>query len=319
MRKYIPKSILVMITGLILLSGCGASNSSNSNSMEPRLSAVNDIALSEEAEAMPAGSVGEGTAINTPTDNRKIIKTVSMNIESKYFERDIENLQKLAIDNGGYIESSSIENRSSSSSRSFAYYVFKIPTENLDNFLNSTKSDFSVIKNNTNAKDISFDYYDTEARIASLRIQQTRLNELVKEASGLEDIILLNQQLSDVEYQIESLTGSIKRWDNQIEYTSVSIDVQGLHEADVGDSAGFLDKLENTFYSSLNLMRTLFEITILIIVFLAPYAVIAGGLSFVIYKIVKINSKKKKKEKKHTKKVNNDIEKNDSNVSKDVN
>jgi hypothetical protein len=317
MRKYISKSILVMITGIILLSGCGASNISNSNSMEPKLSALSDIALSE-AEEMPAGSIGEGSVINTPTDNRKIIKTVSMNIESKHFEIDTENLQNLAINNGGYIESSSIENRSSSSSRSFAYYVFKIPTENLDNFLNSTKSDFLVIKNNTNAEDISFNYYDTEARIASLRIQQTRLNELVKAASGLEDIILLNQQLSEVEYQIESLTGSIKRWDNQIEYTAVSIEVRGLHEADVSDTAGFLDKLGNTFYSSLKLMRKLFETTILIIVFLVPYAIIAGVLSFVIYKIIKMNTKKKK-EKIQIKKVNDNIDKKDRNIEKDMN
>jgi len=66
-------------------------------------------------------------------------------------------------------------------------------------------------------------YYDSEARLATQRTKLERLQKLLEEAAGLEDIILLEQALSETELQIEYLTGDLRRYDSLIGYSTVNI------------------------------------------------------------------------------------------------
>ena len=48
------------------------------------------------------------------------------------------------------------------------------------------------------------DYVDVEARLNSLEAQRQRLEELRAQAANLEDLLAIENQLTQVQYQIES-------------------------------------------------------------------------------------------------------------------
>ena len=69
-----------------------------------------------------------------------------------------------------------------------------------------------------------------EARLKSLKLQEERLLTILSKAELLQDIIELERELSNVRYEIENYTGTLKKWDNLIEYSKVTIDVYEVHE-----------------------------------------------------------------------------------------
>ena len=67
------------------------------------------------------------------------------------------------------------------------------------------------------------DYVDVEARLNSLEAQRQRLEELRAQAGNLEDLLAIENQLTQVQYQIESYTGQKRVLDDQITYSTVNV------------------------------------------------------------------------------------------------
>lgn len=78
--------------------------------------------------------------------------------------------------------------------------------------------------------DITETYFDSQAHLTSLKIQEERLLAILEKAEKLEDVITLESALSDVRYQIESLTASLRRMDSQVAYSYLNISLQEVVE-----------------------------------------------------------------------------------------
>ena len=61
------------------------------------------------------------------------------------------------------------------------------------------------------------------ARLNSLEAQRQRLEELRAQAGNLEDLLAIENQLTQVQYQIESYTGQKRVLDDQITYSTVNV------------------------------------------------------------------------------------------------
>jgi len=307
MKKKIWISIFAICIGAGLLTSCSAvsetndllfMSSSKSDSMiapaamEMTAEMDSEIVNSMERAAFEGGV--QFTAAETP--NNKVIHTASLEIETKTFDETTSAVTRLCKENGGYAEYSYVSGKGNASGRMHAEYTFRIPSENLDRFIELANEEFTVVSENLSGTDVSGIYYDTEARLVTLRIQQERLNELVKEAAGLEDIIRLNQELTNVEYQIESLSGNLKSWDGQIAYSSVSIRVRYLAELDIGTTeTGFGEKIQNTWNTSISALTSIAENVSLMIIFFLPFLTIIAIVITIIIVSVKIHKKRKKK------------------------
>lgn len=67
---------------------------------------------------------------------------------------------------------------------------------------------------------------DVQSHLEALRAQQERLLELVEQAETVEELVYLEDQLTDVRYQIQSLESQMRTMNNQISYATVYIDVE---------------------------------------------------------------------------------------------
>ena len=72
---------------------------------------------------------------------------------------------------------------------------------------------------------MTLQYSDIESRKKSLTIEQDRLWELLEKAESVDSIIALEARLSEIRYQLESFESQLRTYDNQVDYSTVSISI----------------------------------------------------------------------------------------------
>ena len=200
---------------------------------EEKAEIAEDIAWDDDvdlpAEEPTPGESGGNAAGDL--DRRKIIRNAYLSIETKEFDQSIAFLEQKVEEYGGFVESSSVEgNTYSSSSRRSASYQLRIPAGNFSAFLNDTGGIGNVYNKTVESNEITDQYFDTQARLESLRLQEERLLEILSKAEELTAVIELEQALSDVRYQIENLTTTLRKYDGLVQYSTIHINLNEVYE-----------------------------------------------------------------------------------------
>ena len=84
----------------------------------------------------------------------------------------------------------------------------------------------NVTNKNLYTQDVTLTYVDLESHVKALRTEQQTLMDLLAKAEKVEDIILIQNRLSDVLYEIESYESTLRTFDDQIAYSSVHLNIQ---------------------------------------------------------------------------------------------
>lgn len=185
-------------------------------------------AITEESMS-DYGSLGD--AIYENPEN-KIIRRAHLTVQTTEFEQSIAALGALTAQYNGYYETSEVSSgyiHDQYANRS-AYYVVRIPREHFTAFRDSTGTIGHVSSLNENNQDVGEVYYDTEARLATLTTKRDRLLALLEKAEIMEDIIALESALADVQYQIDDHTGSLRKYDSLINYSTFTVNIQEVEE-----------------------------------------------------------------------------------------
>lgn len=218
---------LLLVCSLAACGGsagdAGNSGASSETSAAPAERAGDDAGWDMAAEE--AVSAGETTVSSRPAQE-KIIRAAVMEMESRDFDAAAEALDQAVEALGGYYESRNIYRYSAYRSASFSV---RVPAERFDDFLSQAGQAAHVTRQEENALDVSESYYDLEARLATQRTKLERLQTLLAQAATMEDIIQLESAISDTELEIEYLTGSLRQYDSQIQWSTVSIDLQEVY------------------------------------------------------------------------------------------
>ena len=163
-------------------------------------------------------------------DGRKLIRTGSYDLETMDFPKTIQEIEALVNSVNGYVQNSSQSGGSAlysgyQSPRS-AHFVLRVPADYFFTVGKALGDIATVLNSNHSVSEVTDIYYDTEARLKTLRVQEERLLTLMSQATELEAIILLESTLSNVRYEIESYEGSLRRLDSQIGYSTLTVNVQ---------------------------------------------------------------------------------------------
>ena len=180
--------------------------------------------------AAVAETAAETAAASTEEvrESRKLIRNIGLTLETKELQPTVDALEKRVKDLGGYVENMNISIPSGESYYGSynAWINARIPSDRADDFIEDASGIANLTYKSDNVEDVTLHYADTESHLESLRIEQDRLNELLKKAEDIEAIVALEQRLSDVRYQIESYQSQLRVLDNQIEYTTVSVSIE---------------------------------------------------------------------------------------------
>lgn len=236
-------------------------------------------------DAMPDSPDSGGSDINPD----KIIYSANATVETTEFDETIAGLNELIAQYNGWIEASSVngsnyynKSRGNASNRSASYTV-RIPSENFQTLMNSLSTLGNIPYTHTYTQNVTAQYYDTQARMKAYETQEAKLLEMMELAKSVEDIIAIEEKLTDVRYMIESLRSSLNNWDRRVNYSTVDITVKEVSaytpSAPVKVSYG--ERLINSFVNSVKGAVEFFKDLLVFIVSMIPTLVILAVLFFV--------------------------------------
>ncbi len=309
---------LLFLGSLLLLSGCGksvstdtADSSASYNSSTTTESASGDYGWSADPEEIASETeAGEGetqTADLSISDesmkdqaSRKLIKTVSLSMETQAFDEMKNQLEETIASYGGYIESSDYYIPTGVYSQNRSYYVtVRIPSEQLDAFT-ATVGDLGTITNKSEyVEDVTLDYVDKEAYLESIQAEYDRVLELLEEAADLDQILALESKLSDLRYEINSYESRLRTYDNLIDYSTVHISISEVeHVTDVQPTAG--SRIRSGFRDSLLSIRDFFvNLAVFLLANLPVLLLLAVFVVLIVIIIKKVLKKIKNKDPKN--------------------
>lgn len=236
--------IIMMLIAALLLTACGAaSQESAAYDMAAKEEVMEETVVEEEflefstdstASTTEAPASGVVTQEQAQQYAEKIIYSGHVNIETTDFDASITALNKAVTEYGGFVQDSNVSGRSNGDRTAvvdrYAYYVVRIPTKRFEEFMALTGDIGNVTSSGRSAENVTSQYTDYEARLTSLYTQEERLLSMLGTSGDLESLIALEQRLSEVRYEIESIERNLRNLDQKLAYSTISID---LHEVEI--------------------------------------------------------------------------------------
>ena len=162
----------------------------------------------------------------------KIIYTVTADIETLSYEETIAQVYELMAIHGAFIESSFVGgiNLEHSfhgwSTMRHARFTLRVPTERLNAMTTGLETLGNVASLGSVAENITQQFTDTQSRLNSLRTQEVRLLEMLATAENIEDLLAIEDRLSWVRWEIESMTTTLRNWQTQIDYSTLHLHIR---------------------------------------------------------------------------------------------
>ena len=216
-------------------------------------------AMPEEYDIVEDAGSGAVKAQQDALADRKLIKTVNMDVETEEFDILVPALEQRVMALGGYIEDMSSYNRNNYYSDDYigtkhlryASMTIRIPKSNLDTFLTAVAEQSNVVSRSESVTDVTLQYVDLESHKKALVAEQDRLLELMEQAETVEDIITIEGRLSEVRYQIESMESQLRTYDNKIDYSTIYLSIDEVEQYTPTEETTVGQRIANGFMNSL--------------------------------------------------------------------
>ena len=310
------KVLACVLSGILAVSifGCGsksmvATESAMENAAYDDMAYDSGYDTTESASAEEAGGgavTSENGIEEVQETDRKLIRNVNLSLQTKEFDTVLDNMSQKIKDLGGYIQDSSVWGSSSdySSSRS-ASYTLRIPSDKLDEFIDVVETLGNVTYKNESVDDVTLRYVDVDSHKKALETEQERLLALLEKAENVEDIITIENRLSDVRYELENYESQIRLLDNQIDYSTVYVDISEVSRVTDTGKQGFFEEVASRFSDSVYVVLMGLRGFAIGILGSLPILVVWGViLAVVVILLRKFVFKKSKKNKKNTDQTN---------------
>ena len=203
MKRYLCLLSVVLAAALLCLCGCSAGGAAG-------------------GEAAPGG--GEGQSSVVADVGRKIVYYVDLDIEAKDVAAVREGVLAGGESAGGYVERQNDYGDGDDLSR--AYIVLRIPTENLDAFIDGAGELGKVRNKSVSSTDITTEYVSASARKAAYEERKAQL-EAILEDEGLTaaDRIAVIDSVSEVNAALQEIELQLTQYDSLVDYSTVRIDI----------------------------------------------------------------------------------------------
>lgn len=313
------KKISIILLVALLLTGCGASDrkadsyiatdteqtmDSSMNSMEMEYTEDSESVMgSEESVGSAVAESGVLDAVVTNGDaTQKIIKTVSLSMQTKEFDNVIAAIGAKTKVVQGYTEYSSIEGNRyyNNTGNRYANIVLRIPQEQLDTFLKEVEGLGNVTSQSLNTDNITLKYADTKSHKEALQVEYDRVLALLEKADTMEAILALESHLSDIRYQLNQYESTLRTYDNQVDYSTVKLEIYEVERITEIKEETFFDKIKNGLSDNLIAIGDTVSNFIIWLIVSLPYFIICGIIITVIIFIIRKIRKKHRRKKEIT-------------------
>lgn len=287
---------------LALLAGCGSkaaprdSASADTITSESYFKEENGFAYEPEtpmADADYGWDGGEGQTLaggTTIPSDAKMIYRANIDVQTQDYTTSETAITALVKSCGGYFENRSLSNRSSG--YRYGEFTVRVPAAEYEHFCEQVGSLCHVTYMSSSAENITEAYYDTDSRLKTAQIKLERLQELLAKADNMADIITIESAISETEYDIETLSGTLRHYDALVDYATVYLTLSETYRLDESEGAPltFGERVARAFENGLRSTGDFFEE---LVIGIANHLVLLAALAAVLVILVRTVRRKK--------------------------
>jgi hypothetical protein len=157
-----------------------------------------------------------GNPPGAPRDDLKIVYTGSLQLVVADLGQALARGRAAVAAVGGYIGASE---ESNTEDRSVATITYRIPADRWDSVIADLRGlATEVVFEQTQATEVGGQIVDLEARLRNLRASEAALVEIAKGTGKISDLLLVEEQLTQVRGQIEQLDAQRAQLEDQVSY-----------------------------------------------------------------------------------------------------
>lgn len=241
----------------------------------------------------------------------KLVYTASVELETKDFDAAVEQLNERLGEVGGIIQDENFYDDTpweyyygiydGSTTRKVSGYkrlvtTVRIPTANLDAFLNDIGVIGHVTSSSSYVSNITQEYYSTKSYLESYQNQLEVLLGMYEQCETIDEMITVEQRISEVQAEINQLTTRISSYDRDVAYSTVTITMNEVTEySDTPreqEEKSFGEKVVERVINSWHTMLDVLEHLLYFIIDIMWLLIIIG---IILTLVIVINRKHKKK------------------------
>lgn len=315
--KKINKTILfAMLLLSFLFVGCTSGNSNsisndidNSNNQDINTMQKDSVASYEGSNSTENKKENKNTKTQSNLSQEKIVYTCDMTIQTLKYKETVTNIKNKIKEYNGIIEQETqtdeardwyYNNYKKNSATLHNYIIIRIPSNKYEQFLQNIEGEGKVISKSMNAQNISKTYYEKEAVIKSLEIQEKRLLTMMESTKSINEMITVEKRLTEVQTQLNTYKTQLASMNKDVEYSTININVDEVLEYTKDKenikTNTFLDRLKYTIKDSWKTFLNVLEGLLFLAIRAFPILLIFAIIVLIIIKFVKfLDSKAKKK------------------------
>jgi len=179
----------------------------------------------------PVTSAPETTSSGAPSmlaaaadARRKIIKNAQMTLTVENADTAVDRITGIVGDMRGYI----------TSSRTFfeggmkaATITFAVPVDRFEETLQRVRRlALKVEQESASGQDVTDQYVDLESQVRNLEATADRIRDFLKKAQTVEEALKINQQLSQVEKEIETIKGKLNYLGDRSAFSTITAEIR---------------------------------------------------------------------------------------------
>jgi hypothetical protein len=244
----------------------------------------------------PDSPAENGNTQNPAEQARKWIVTVRMEAETDDLDVLLAQLDSKIAGMSGYVEDQQVYNGSAYSGRRYRYanLTVRVPADQVEAFTEHMSGISNIISKNKSMDDVTLQYVATESRMKALKAEEERLLELMAQAENMSDLLQIEARLTDVRYELESVTSQLRVYDNLVDYATIHLNLTEVQEYTPVEEETLWQRISGGFVESLkNLGNFFVELFVALIVGL-PYLVFIGAIVVVVVILCRRSAKKRK-------------------------
>ncbi len=222
------KSLLTIILLCLIISSC----KNNQQTSDQAIAVDSEVMLSTKASNAPSRDKDEmvgdlnltakANAGITADTAIKIIKTGEISFETRNVSSTRQGIMETVKKMGGYVASEE-ESGYENSQKNYTLNL-KVPAKNFDALLQSISDAAEKIDSkNIQIQDVTSEFIDTKTRLQNKKRLELRYLELLNKATKITDMLAIENKISELRGEIESIEGQFIYLQKQIAYSSLTL------------------------------------------------------------------------------------------------
>ena len=294
--------LVVWVALLAGLLSCQAAAPAVSPQSAPAESRAEEAFYSDENAATSGGAAAPGKA-DAASAERLVIRNASMNIAVDDPAATLEVISGMAETMGGFVVSQNLYKTNSDNGIRYpeATITIRVPAEKLNEAMAQIRAqvkdpDEDILSENVSGQDVTAEYTDLRSRLKNLQASEEQLREIMGSASKTEDVLAVQQQLTQVREQIEVIQGQIEYYEEAAALSSIAVNIQARASIQPLEVGGWqpVGVARDAIQALIFALQALASIAIWGILFLLPVGVVIILPIVVVVWLIRRGSKRRK-------------------------